>query len=88
MSSGVLLVIRAVHSASEIWISNFMNIVNGASSIIPISDNGGSSSELIRVFGGPGIGDVRSTSLLLPETQSFHLTGPQSPCRSFDYPKE
>lgn len=29
--------------------------------IIPISDNGGSSSELIRVFGGPGIGDIRST---------------------------
>lgn len=28
--------------------------------IIPISDNGGSSSELIRVFGGPGIGDTRS----------------------------
>jgi hypothetical protein len=32
-------------------------------SIIPISDNGGSSSELIRVFGGPGIGDVRSMFL-------------------------
>ena len=30
--------------------------------IIPISDNGGSSSELIRVFGGPGIGDVRSNA--------------------------
>ncbi len=28
--------------------------------IIPISDNGGSSSEVIRVFGGPGIGDIRS----------------------------
>merc|ERR1711939_803872 len=28
--------------------------------VIPISDNGGSSSELIRFFGGPGIGDVRS----------------------------
>lgn len=28
--------------------------------VLPISDNGGSSSELIRVFGGPGIGDVRS----------------------------
>ncbi|KAI9667267.1 MAG: hypothetical protein M1821_000081 [Bathelium mastoideum] len=28
--------------------------------VIPISDNGGSSSELIRVLGGPGIGDVRS----------------------------
>lgn len=33
--------------------------------IIPISDNGGSSSELIRIFGGPGIGDVRSMSPFL-----------------------
>lgn len=32
--------------------------------IIPISDNGGSSSELIRVFGGPGIGDIRSNPFL------------------------
>ncbi|KAL1956013.1 hypothetical protein VTO42DRAFT_7828 [Malbranchea cinnamomea] len=37
--------------------------------IIPISDNGGSSSELIRVFGGPGIGDVRSRLVrLIPES--------------------
>ncbi|KAK4632201.1 hypothetical protein CLAFUW4_03909 [Fulvia fulva] len=33
--------------------------------VIPISDNGGSSSELIRVFGGPGIGDVRSRLIRL-----------------------
>ena len=33
--------------------------------VIPISDNGGSSSELIRMFGGPGIGDVRSRCLVL-----------------------
>ena len=32
--------------------------------VIPISDNGGSSSELIRVFGGPGIGDIRSKTPL------------------------
>ncbi|KAK0123633.1 hypothetical protein ONS95_008648 [Cadophora gregata] len=39
--------------------------------IIPISDNGGSSSELIRVFGGPGIGDVRSRLVrLIPENPS------------------
>lgn len=31
--------------------------------VIPISDNGGSSSELIRVFGGPGIGDIRSMAV-------------------------
>ncbi|KAK4546348.1 hypothetical protein LTR36_002025 [Oleoguttula mirabilis] len=36
--------------------------------VIPISDNGGSTSELIRVFGGPGIGDVRSRLVrLIPE---------------------
>ncbi|KAJ4395115.1 hypothetical protein N0V85_006675, partial [Neurospora sp. IMI 360204] len=28
--------------------------------IIPISDNGGSSSELIRFIGGPSVGDIRS----------------------------
>lgn len=27
--------------------------------VIPISDNGGSSSELIRVFGGPGMRSLR-----------------------------
>lgn len=49
------------------------NEVRGAnhctlSYIIPVSDNGGSSSELIRVFGGPGIGDVRSRLVrLIPE---------------------
>ncbi|KAI0804195.1 UPF0052 domain protein [Xylaria sp. FL0064] len=38
--------------------------------IIPISDNGGSSSELIRVFGGPGIGDVRSRLVrLIPHSE-------------------
>ncbi|KAF7519355.1 hypothetical protein G7054_g13120 [Neopestalotiopsis clavispora] len=39
--------------------------------VIPISDNGGSSSELIRVFGGPGIGDVRSRLVrLIPKSDS------------------
>lgn len=33
--------------------------------VIPISDNGGSSSELIRVFGGPG---TTTTSLELIQT--------------------
>lgn len=39
--------------------------------IIPISDNGGSSSELIRVFGGPGIGDVRSRLVRLIPTEPY-----------------
>ncbi|KAJ9663698.1 hypothetical protein H2198_000710 [Neophaeococcomyces mojaviensis] len=39
--------------------------------IIPISDNGGSTSELIRVFGGPGIGDVRSRLVRLIPTHPY-----------------
>ncbi|KAF9891772.1 hypothetical protein FE257_003253 [Aspergillus nanangensis] len=40
--------------------------------IIPISDNGGSSSELIRIFGGPGIGDVRSRLVrLIPDCPPY-----------------
>lgn len=39
--------------------------------IIPISDNGGSSSELIRIFGGPGIGDVRSKFFLKSQNAVF-----------------
>ncbi|CAK7233632.1 hypothetical protein SBRCBS47491_008678 [Sporothrix bragantina] len=37
--------------------------------IIPISDNGGSSSELIRFFGGPSVGDVRSRLVRLIPTR-------------------
>lgn len=32
-----------------------------AAYIVPVSDDGGSSREICRVFGGPSIGDVRST---------------------------
>ena len=58
--------------------------------VIPISDNGGSSSELIRVFGGPGIGDVRSmfvgsqfhlllTMILFPSQKALQVNS--HPCR-------
>ena len=37
--------------------------------IIPISDNGGSSSELIRVFGGPGTYTIYTTELYIDSLQ-------------------
>lgn len=39
---------------------------------MPISDDGGSSSEIIRVLGGPSIGDVRSRLVRLIPTSSTH----------------
>ncbi|KAI9837287.1 MAG: hypothetical protein M1819_000361 [Sarea resinae] len=59
-------------SAANSLVDIFTNLAESKrcslSYIIPISDNGGSSSELIRVFGGPGIGDLRSRLIrLIPE---------------------
>lgn len=43
--------------------------------ILPISDNGGSTSEIIRVCGGPGIGDVRSGCFFFFDSRSFPISG-------------
>ena len=42
--------------------------------VIPISDNGGSSSELLRVFGGPSVGDVRSESYQMTSLERLPFT--------------
>ena len=34
---------------------------------IPVSDDGGSTAEIIRVLGGPAVGDVRSRCLRLSD---------------------
>ncbi|KAF8349873.1 hypothetical protein F5887DRAFT_1059126 [Amanita rubescens] len=39
-----------------------------ASYVLPVSDDGGSSSEIIRVLGGPSIGDIRSRLVRLIPT--------------------
>ncbi|KAF2746037.1 UPF0052-domain-containing protein [Sporormia fimetaria CBS 119925] len=51
--------------------------------VIPISDNGGSSSELIRVFGGPGIGDVRSRLVRLIPSDPDHDDSEKSAIKTF-----
>lgn len=48
----------------------FNNLTDDISYILPILDNGGSTSELIRVIGGPAIGDIRSRlTRLIPEKE-------------------
>ena len=61
------LIVFSGGSAANNLVDVFNEVINNNACsltyLIPISDNGGSSSELIRVFGGPGIGDVRSEQL-------------------------
>ncbi|KAG7192623.1 uncharacterized protein KQ657_001725 [Scheffersomyces spartinae] len=47
-------------TATNELVQLFESITPNVSYILPISDNGGSTSELIRVIGGPAIGDIRS----------------------------
>ena len=66
----------AANSLVDVFNEITQRRASNLSYILPISDNGGSSSELIRVFGGPGIGDIRSKGAsgdanLLPPNLSF-----------------
>ena len=35
--------------------------------ILPVSDDGGSTAEIVRVLGGPAVGDIRSRCLRLAD---------------------
>ncbi|CUS08640.1 unnamed protein product [Tuber aestivum] len=65
------IVVFSGGSAANNLIDVFKNLCGNSRSldfILPISDNGGSTSEILRVCGGPGIGDVRSRLVrLAPE---------------------
>lgn len=36
--------------------------------MLPVSDDGGSTAEIVRVLGGPAVGDIRSRCLRLADT--------------------
>lgn len=52
-------------SAGNALVESFVHLASSIVFVLPVSDNGGSSSELIRVFGGPSIGDLRSRLIRL-----------------------
>jgi len=35
--------------------------------VLPVSDDGGSTAEIVRVLGGPAVGDIRSRCLRLSD---------------------
>lgn len=60
--SGHVVSVVSGGTATNSLVSVFDSLqgVKQVSFILPISDNGGSSAEILRVFGGPAIGDIRS----------------------------
>eukprot|EP00899_Mesostigma_viride_P014199 jgi/Mesvir1/22780/Mv14170-RA.1 len=44
------------------------NWTTSVAHVLPVSDDGGSTAEIVRVLGGPAVGDIRSRCLRLTET--------------------
>lgn len=44
--------------------------MHAVSHILPVSDDGGSTAEIVRVLGGPAVGDIRSRCLRLADSDS------------------
>ncbi|KAK6458440.1 uncharacterized protein RJT20DRAFT_31871 [Scheffersomyces xylosifermentans] len=64
------IVVISGGTATNELVSIFNKISPRICYILPISDNGGSTSEIIRVIGGPAIGDIRSRlTRLIPSHQ-------------------
>ena len=43
--------------------------------VLPVSDDGGSTAEIVRVLGGPAVGDIRSRCLRLADDQGSEVGG-------------
>ena len=44
-------------------------LTNRVAYVLPVSDDGGSTAEIVRVLGGPAVGDIRSRCLRLADDQ-------------------
>lgn len=45
------------------------------SHVLPVSDDGGSTAEIVRVIGGPAVGDIRSRCLRLADDRDEEVRG-------------
>lgn len=72
MANPKIAVISGGTATNEL-VSLFRSLSPNVAYILPILDNGGSTSEILRVIGGPAIGDIRSrlTRLIPPEQEAL-----------------
>lgn len=63
----VSLAIFSGGTASNSFCRELLKLTEDVSYILPVSDDGGSTAEIIRVLGGPAIGDIRSRLVRLSD---------------------
>ncbi|KAJ3129228.1 hypothetical protein HK098_002212 [Nowakowskiella sp. JEL0407] len=57
-------------SALNPFVTMLQEITENITYVLPVSDDGGSTAEIVRIVGGPGIGDIRSRLIRLAETKT------------------
>ena len=73
------------HNASHMTVRCFVagslrNFTTRVAHVLPVSDDGGSTAEIVRVLGGPAVGDIRSRCLRLADDSNTEVTV-ASPCK-------
>lgn len=53
-----------------------MKWTTDVSYVLPVSDDGGSTAEIVRVVGGPAVGDIRSRCLRLADKSDAEVLQP------------
>ncbi|GAU46857.1 hypothetical protein TSUD_385340 [Trifolium subterraneum] len=48
-------------------VEDLKNFTTRVAHVLPVSDDGGSTAEIVRVLGGPAVGDIRSRCLRLSD---------------------
>jgi cathepsin L len=65
--SGPALVVFSGGTAFNSVASHVRQLTTRVTHVLPVSDDGGSTAEIVRVLGGPAVGDIRSRCLRLAD---------------------
>ncbi|KAI8814174.1 hypothetical protein BJ742DRAFT_671741 [Cladochytrium replicatum] len=57
-------------TAFNSFVQMLQQITENVAYVLPVSDDGGSTSEIVKIVGGPGVGDIRSRLVRLAETKT------------------
>ena len=61
--------LHAMHTSTSccVVIGHLRQLTTRVTYVLPVSDDGGSTAEIVRVLGGPAVGDIRSRCLRLAD---------------------
>ena len=58
---------RSEHARCNAAAGHLRHFTTRVAHVLPVSDDGGSTAEIVRVLGGPAVGDIRSRCLRLAD---------------------